>query len=91
MMFMTFTSTDQEWEMLLLTTLKWDVSAVVSTDFIEHLMIRLPLLCDVETILSSDGSADMIIGHVKRLSTDLCLLSCRGKSILFQTTPFNAL
>ncbi|XP_023220094.1 G1/S-specific cyclin-D3-like [Centruroides sculpturatus] len=31
------------WELLILTTLKWDVAPVVATDFVDHLLIRLPV------------------------------------------------
>lgn len=38
------------WELLILTTLKWDVAPVVATDFVDHLLIRLPIDKDRATV-----------------------------------------
>jgi len=42
----------QEWELVVLQTLKWDVSSVTAHDFIEHIVRRLPLTSpdDVDTV-----------------------------------------
>lgn len=63
--------------MLLLTTLKWDVSAVVSTDFIEHLIVRIHLFAE-DLCPASDGFTE-IAAIIRRFATDLCLLCCRGE------------
>ncbi|KAM4701932.1 G1/S-specific cyclin-D3 [Discoglossus pictus] len=36
----------RDWELLVLSKLHWDVAAVVSHDFLEHLLVRLPLSCE---------------------------------------------
>lgn len=63
--------------MLLLTTLKWDVSAVVSTDFIEHLIARVHLFVDGLSPASDDLAE--ISTLIRQFSTDLCFLCCRGE------------
>jgi len=42
----------QEWELVVLQALKWDVLCVTPHDFIEHIVRRLPLtsLDDVDTV-----------------------------------------
>ena len=68
----------QEWELLVLTTLKWDISAVVSLDFLDHLLARLHL------IPGSNPSSDdykQIAEEIRRFATDLCLMSSKGKLI----------
>lgn len=64
--------------MLLLTTLKWDVSAVVSSDFIEHLIVRIHLLSQVFEA-KCEGLTE-ITGLIKRFATDICFLCCKGES-----------
>lgn len=73
--FMQFNFCWQEWEMLLLTTLKWDVSVVVSTDFIDHLLARLHLESD-----SKSAPFVHLMEEVKRSAIGLCLLCSKGKS-----------
>lgn len=65
--------------MLLLTTLKWDVSAVVSTDFIEHLVARIHLFSDA--FGSALDSFTEISTLIRRFATDICILCCRGESM----------
>lgn len=36
----------QEWELVVLGKLKWDMAAVIPNDFIEHIVRRLPLPMD---------------------------------------------
>lgn len=38
------------WELLILTTLKWNVAPVVATDFVDHLVVRLPVDKDRATV-----------------------------------------
>jgi len=42
----------QEWELVVLQALKWDVSGVTPHDFLEHIVRRLPLASphDVDTV-----------------------------------------
>lgn len=61
--------------MLLLTTLKWDVSVVVSTDFIDHLLARLHLSSEFKS-----APFVHLMEEVKRSSIGLCLLCSKGKS-----------
>ncbi|CAH2017144.1 unnamed protein product [Acanthoscelides obtectus] len=53
------------WELLVLSKLKWDVAAVTPHDFLKHLLNRLPLED------SWNISYDMVISHAKTLIT-LC-------------------
>ena len=68
--------------MMLLTTLKWDVSVVVATDFMEHLLFRVHLICDSLTPApaSSEGFSE-ITSLIKQFATDICFICCCGKSI----------
>lgn len=63
--------------MLLLTSLKWDVSAVVSSDFLEHLLVRIHLLSEV--IEPKNEGFPEITSLIKGFATDICFLCCRGK------------
>lgn len=60
---------------MVLTTLKWDMSAVVSLDFLDHLIARLHLMLEKP---SSDGSKETV-EEIRRFATDLCLMSSKGK------------
>lgn len=62
---------------MVLTTLKWDMSAVVSLDFLDHLLARLHLMLDKP---SSDG-CKQTIEEIRRFATDLCLMSSKGKPV----------
>lgn len=41
----------QEWELVVLGKLKWNLAAVTPNDFIEHIMRRLPLPEDKLTLI----------------------------------------
>lgn len=71
--------------MLVLTTLKWDVSTVVSTDFIDHLLVRLHLIC--EEIDLNPLLVETYLDDIRKVATGLCLLCSRGKCLLSQDTP----
>nr|CAD7256980.1 unnamed protein product [Timema shepardi] len=36
---------DRSWELLVLSKLKWDISAVTPQDFLPHILRRLPIDC----------------------------------------------
>jgi cyclin D2 len=33
----------QSWELLVLSKLKWDIAAVTPQDFLQHILVRLPI------------------------------------------------
>lgn len=48
------------WELLVLSKLKWNLSAVTPLDFVKHLLMRLP-------IQRTDIDPDMVMNHAKTL------------------------
>ena len=46
----------QEWEFLLLSKLDWDLSAVIAPDYIDHILLRLPVLDTPDIVWSLEGT-----------------------------------
>lgn len=61
----------QSWELLVLSKLKWDMSAVTPHDFFDHILRRLP----VDTVTWD-------IGMIRRHTQTFIALCARGESVL---------
>ena len=46
----------QEWEFLLLSKLDWDLSAVIAPDYVDHILLRLPVLDTPDIVWSLEGT-----------------------------------
>lgn len=58
----------QQWELIVLSKLKWNISSVTPLDFLEHLLIRLPI---------SNRHTD--ISKIKKHAQAFISLAARGK------------
>lgn len=58
----------QQWELIVLSKLKWNISSVTPLDFLEHLLIRLPI---------SNRHTD--INKIKKHAQAFISLAARGK------------
>lgn len=76
--------------MLVLTTLKWDVSVVISTDFLDHLLLRLQLISGCWSSGSTPSTLSKYqLEAVRRRATDLCLYTSTGDYISFSLIVLN--
>lgn len=65
----------QQWELLVLSLLKWELSTVTPLDFVQLLLSRLPL----KTKRCSDINEDKVRRHAQAFIS----LAARGKSIFY--------
>ncbi|RWS17277.1 G1/S-specific cyclin-D2-like protein, partial [Dinothrombium tinctorium] len=56
------------WELFVLSRLKWDISSVVATDFVDHLLLRLSF------------SKDQLINTIRRHTSTFIALCSTGKN-----------
>lgn len=66
----------QQWELLVLSLLKWDLSTVTPLDFLQLLLSRLPI--------KSKRSADITMDKVRKHAQAFISLAARGKSSRFE-------
>lgn len=68
-----------EWEVLLLSKLEWDVSAVIAFDFVEHIIQRLEKMTKLENLESIRNQSEMLItmcsGHYNFSNMSPCLIA----------------
>ncbi|RWS30942.1 G1/S-specific cyclin-D3-like protein [Leptotrombidium deliense] len=70
------------WELLVLSRLKWDISSVVATDFVDHLLVRLRL--NKDQLLTNAKSDKKLIETIRRhTSTFIALCSTDLKFSMF--------
>lgn len=58
----------QQWELIVLSKLKWNISSVTPLDFLEHLLVRLPI-----------SSQHTDISKIKKHAQAFISLAARGK------------
>ena len=65
----------QEWEVLLLSKLEWDMCSIIAFDFVEHIIQRLA------------GEVDGISTEALRSSSEALITMCSGHGSFTKTSP----
>lgn len=65
----------QQWELIVLSKLKWNISSVTPLDFLEHLLVRLPI-----------SSQHTDISKIKKHAQAFISLAARGEFVFYILT-----